>query len=147
MSSEKDIQRALRWNKDNPQRHKIAVKKCSERLYQESWKFNLYNYKFPDSVEIIDYHRCRFNGISYHVGLSGYLIANKDIGKDYNGKRKYEAHKLHRDLFMYYNNMVTIPKDYQIHHKDNDVTNNTLSNLVLVHKNEHKRLHGKKVRA
>lgn len=36
MSSEKDIQRALKWNKDNPERHKQAVRNCCARLYKES---------------------------------------------------------------------------------------------------------------
>ena len=141
MSSEKDIQRALKWNKDNPERHKQAVRNCCARIYKESWGFDLHNYKLPPEVEVIDYHRCKFNGISYHIGISGYIIANKNLG---NGK--YEAHKLHRDIFKYYNNS-DIPEGYQIHHIDGDVTNNLLSNLMLVNMNQHKRLHNKKVRA
>ena len=146
MSSEKDIQRALKWNNENPERHKRAVKACSARLYKESWNYDISNYKLPNVVEIIDYRRCRFNGISYHVGNSGYLIANKYIGKSAEGKYLYEPHKLHKDLYMYYNN-TEIPKGFQVHHVDGDVTNNLASNLICVSKDEHKRLHGKKVRA
>lgn len=141
MSSEKDIQRVLKWNRENPERHKQAVKRCSARIYRESWNLDLYNYKLPPEVEIIDYHRCKFNGISYHIGMAGYIIANKNLG---NGK--YEAHKLHRDIFKHYTNS-DIPEGYQIHHIDGDVTNNLLSNLMLVNTNQHKRLHNKKVRA
>ena len=141
MSSEKDIQRALKWNRENPERHRQAVKQCTARLYRESWNLDLHNYKLPPEVEIIDYHRCKFNGISYHIGVAGYVIANKNLG---NGK--YEAHKLHRDIFKYYNG-TDIPEGCQIHHVDGDVTNNLLSNLMLVSANEHKRLHNKKVRA
>lgn len=146
MSSEKDIQRALKWNKANPERHRLAVNRCFARLYKESWAFDLHNYKFPEEVVVLDSHRCKFNGISYHVSIAGYLIANKDIGKRADGKRMYEAHRLHRDLFKYYNNQ-DIPEGYQVHHIDNDVTNNLVDNLMLVDKNEHKRLHNKKVRA
>lgn len=146
MSSERDIQRALKWNKENTERHKQAIKHCNSRLYKESWNYNIYDFKFPEAVEILDYHRCRFNGISYHVGIGGHLIANKYIGKDAKGKYLYEAHKLHRDLFMYYNNME-IPKGFQVHHVDGDVTNNLVSNLLCVSENQHKILHGKKVRA
>jgi hypothetical protein len=146
MSSEKDIQRALRWNKANPERHRLAVNRCSARLYKESWTFDLHSYKFPEEVVVLDSHRCKFNGISYHVGNAGYLIANKAVGKRADGKRMYESHKLHRDLFKYYNNQ-DIPEGYQVHHVDNDVTNNLVNNLMLVDKNEHKRLHNKRVRA
>lgn len=146
MSSEKDIQRALKWNRENPDRHRRAVKNCADRLYRESWNFDLRKYKLPEEVEVLDYHRCKFNGISYHISLSGYLIANKQIGRDRSGKLIYEPHRLHRDIFKYYNN-TDIPKDCQIHHIDGDVTNNLLSNLMLVHKDEHKILHNKKVRA
>ena len=146
MSSEKDIQRALKWNRENPDRHRMAVKNFADRLYRESWNFDLRKYKLPEEVEVLDYHRCKFNGISYHISLSGYLIANKQIGRDRSGKLIYEPHRLHRDIFKYYNN-TDIPKDCQIHHIDGDVTNNLLSNLMLVHKDEHKILHNKKVRA
>lgn len=146
MSSEKDIQRALKWNRENPDRHRMAVKNCADRLYRESWNFDLRKYKLPEEVEVLDYHRCKFNGMSYHISLSGYLIANKQIGRDRSGKLIYEPHRLHRDIFKYYNN-TDIPKDCQIHHIDGDVTNNLLSNLMLVHKDEHKILHNKKVRA
>lgn len=145
MSSERAIQRALKWNKENPERHKEAVRRCSKRLYKESWSFNLHDYKLPEEVEIIDFHRCKFNGISYHVGLSGYVIANKQIGKR-ESKNIYEAHKLHRDIWKYFNKQ-DIPVGYQIHHLDGDVTNNLISNLMLVNKDEHKVLHHRKVRA
>ena len=146
MNSEKDILRIIKWNKEHKEQHRESVRRCSHRLYKESWNVDIRNYKFPEEVEIIDYHRCKFNGISYHVGISSYLIANKDIGKQPNGKRKYKAHKLHRDIFEYFNK-VKIEKGYQIHHLDNDVSNNVIDNLVLVSSDEHKILHNKKVRA
>lgn len=146
MSSEKDIQRALKWNKENPEGHKQAVKHCSARLYKESWAYDLHSYRLPKCVEVIDYHRCKFNGISYHIGIGGYLIANKDVGKASNGKRCYEAHKLHRDIWKFYMKQ-DIPESYQVHHVDGSVTNNLICNLMLVQIDEHKRLHNKKVRA
>lgn len=146
MSSEKDILRAIKWNKENPERHREAVNRCVASLYKKSWSYDLHNYKLPEDVEIIDYHRCKFNGISYHIGICGYVIANKDIGKGSDGKRKYEAHKLHKDIYKFYTKQ-DIPKGYQIHHIDGDVTNNLVCNLMLVNENQHKKLHNRKVRA
>lgn len=146
MSTERAILRAIKWNKENRERHTKAVKKCSKRLFEESKQLNLFDYKLPFEVEIKDRHRCYFNGISYHIGNGGYIIANKDIGKDKNGKRKYKAHKLHRDLWEFYHKK-SIPENCNIHHIDGNVTNNLIDNLMLVNKDEHKILHNKKVRA
>ena len=87
-------------------------------------------------------------------------IAYLDNGKiaEFNGKRYvkdentgyYLCHeiagsgsRLHRDIWEYYN--CEIPKGYEIHHKDHNKDNNDITNLQLMKKSEHSRLHGKEL--
>lgn len=44
-------------------------------------------------------------------------------------------------------NLVTIPKGYDIHHKNGDYTDNELSNLVLLSQEEHAKLHPRRGQA
>lgn len=141
MSSEKDIARAINWNKANSEKHRESVNKCAKRRFNEAKSLSLYSYKLPEEVIILDSRRCRFNNMTYRIGTSGYIVTNKALG---NGK--YESHKLHRDIWKYYTGK-DIPDGYQIHHVDGDLTNNLICNLLLVDKNLHKKLHNRRVRA
>lgn len=49
--------------------------------------------------------------------------------------------RMHRYVWEYYNG--DIPKDYEVHHKDHDVSNNKIENLQLLHKKDHKSYHAK----
>ena len=48
--------------------------------------------------------------------------------------------RLHRYVWEYYNG--TIPKGYEVHHIDRNKDNNDISNLQLISKKEHMKLHG-----
>lgn len=50
--------------------------------------------------------------------------------------------RLHRHVWTYHNG--TIPKGYEVHHIDEDKSNNDISNLQLLTKAEHMRLHSNK---
>lgn len=53
-----------------------------------------------------------------------------------------KTHKrLHVYVWEYYKGKI--PQGYEVHHKDFDKNNNDISNLQLLTKSEHKRLHGK----
>ena len=76
-------------------------------------------------VEIIDdTHQC-FNGKNYHLHKSGYFIS--------------QYTRIHRAVWEFHNG--AIPKGYEIHHADNDKSNNQIENLVCVTRAEHTKLH------
>lgn len=77
----------------------------------------------PLKVEVIDDSHQKFNGIVY---------------------RKHDNHfhahgAIHRAVYTYY--FGEIPEGYEIHHIDGNPTNNTISNLVMMTKSEHIKLH------
>ena len=53
--------------------------------------------------------------------------------------RGYRGEYLHRAVWEFYNG--EIPKGYVVHHKDENKANNNISNLQLMTKIEHKKLH------
>lgn len=70
-----------------------------------------------------------------------------DTKKVFNGFNFYKNKKsrytctitLHRFLWQFYNGKI--PEGYDIHHKDFDKENNVISNLELVTKDDHKKIH------
>ena len=72
-----------------------------------------------------------FNGIKFKPHNMGYLQATVD------GKQVL----MHRYVWEYYNG--TIPSGYVVHHKDEDKTNNDISNLECLPNKEHSSMHGK----
>ena len=78
----------------------------------------------PPVVEIIDDSHQKFNGMIFHQTAS-----------------RHASHSLslHRAIYSYYHG--EIPEDYEIHHIDENKDNNDISNLQLLTKSEHRRLH------
>lgn len=72
-----------------------------------------------------------FNGIKFTKQKIGYFSAT------INGKSMH----MHRYVWEYYNG--TIPKGYVIHHRDEDKSNNDISNLECLPSAQHSRYHGK----
>lgn len=72
-----------------------------------------------------------FDGKKFSIRSNGYY------GKTY-GNRKL----MHRYVWEYYNKRK-IPQGYDIHHIDEDRSNNRISNLELIKKDEHARKYGK----
>lgn len=70
-----------------------------------------------------------FNGIRFTQSNDGEYFNNSTIHKS-----------MHRYVWEYYNG--SIPKGYEVHHKDFDKSNNDISNLQLLKESEHKKLHG-----
>lgn len=68
-----------------------------------------------------------FDGIKFILTDKGYYR--------HNGLRKY----MHRYVWEYYNGKI--PSGYEVHHIDFDRSNNDISNLQLLTKKEHKKLH------
>lgn len=79
----------------------------------------------PPKVEIIDEKHQKFNGVVYYRVKSGHYTAN------------YFA--IHRTIWNYYNGDP--PKGYEIHHIDENPANNEISNLQLLTRSEHQRIH------
>lgn len=52
-----------------------------------------------------------------------------------------EKHLLNEENSIIVNGVRILKKDYVVHHIDGDKTNNNLSNLVVLSKSEHTRLH------
>lgn len=51
--------------------------------------------------------------------------------------------RLHRYVWTYYNGLI--PKGYEVHHKDMDKSNNDISNLELLTKSEHHKIHAQAI--
>ena len=69
-----------------------------------------------------------FNGIKFtRDERTGYYL-NSTIRK-----------RMHRYVWEFYNG--TIPKGYEIHHKDRNKANNSISNLEIMQKGKHSSLH------
>ncbi len=79
----------------------------------------------PPTVEIIDDTHQKFDGVIYHEFKS----------------RKHYFHQssIHRAVYAYY--FGEIPKNYDIHHIDENPANNDISNLQLLNNAEHAKIH------
>lgn len=76
-----------------------------------------------------------FNGKRYVKNeKTGYYLCHDSAGI---------GSRLHRDAWEYYN--CEIPKGYEVHHKDHNKDNNDISNLQLMKKSEHSKLHGEEL--
>jgi hypothetical protein len=71
-----------------------------------------------------------FNGVTYSKSSKGGYYRRTD------GNRNL----MHRDVWEYYNE--TIPYDHDIHHINEDRTDNRIENLMRLSKSDHTKLHG-----
>lgn len=78
-------------------------------------------------VKVIDETHQEFNGVIYKMACDGHFNSGS-------------TYSLHRNVWQYYHG--AIPKgNYLIHHKDWDKSNNSISNLQLLTKTEHGKIH------
>lgn len=80
----------------------------------------------PPKFEQIDEKHQSFNGKIYSKDHKGYYVSTR-----------YET--VHTAIFKYF--CGDIPEGYEIHHKDANKDNNDISNLQLLTKSEHTRIH------
>lgn len=78
-------------------------------------------------IEVLDENHQRFYGKFYQKDSNGYFRRGK---------------KLHRVVWEFYNG--EIPRGYHIHHKDFNPANNDISNLQMVSRSEHQKIHNPK---
>lgn len=71
----------------------------------------------------------QFNELTFVTDERGYYYTNNKQGKVY----------MHRYVWEFYNGKI--PKGYEIHHIDFDRGNNDISNLQLVSRSEHRKIH------
>jgi len=81
---------------------------------------------------------CWFNGKKYYLNSRGYFGYVESIRV---GAKTVIQHSsaLHRDVWEFHNG--AIPEGFAVHHKDLNKANNSLTNLVLMLKADHSRLH------
>ena len=72
-----------------------------------------------------------FNGIRFTIGPGRKYFSNSNV----------KPKSMHQYVWSFYNG--DIPKGYEVHHKDLNRYNNDISNLELLEKHEHKKLHAK----
>lgn len=81
-------------------------------------------------------------------GQSGNLLKQLPIGPEgnpYLSLNLYDQGKrinvmVHKIVWMA-GTMSTVPRNFEIHHRDLDPTNNSFNNLICVHKIDHAKLH------
>lgn len=73
-----------------------------------------------------------YDGIKFYQTKQGYLLGN------------YMKKPIRLHIYQWLKNKGEIPKGYQIHHKDEDKTNNDISNLEIKTQHDHLSYHGKK---
>lgn len=79
----------------------------------------------PPVAEVIDDTHQKFEGLTfYKAARTEHLVGN---------------HSIHRTIWTYY--YGEIPEGYDIHHRDLNPKNNDISNLQLLTKSEHWKLH------
>ena len=78
----------------------------------------------PPKVEVIDEKTQKFNGFVYHIKKDGHFHGHISI---------------QRAVYSYY--FGEIESGYNVHHIDNDKTNNDISNFLLLTNAEHQRIH------
>lgn len=78
----------------------------------------------PPTVEVIDDTHQKFDGMNYFSDVQGHYRATFHI---------------HRTVYTYY--YGEIPSGYDIHHIDRNKANNDISNLLLVTRSEHQKIH------
>ncbi|MBR0060392.1 MAG: HNH endonuclease, partial [Selenomonadaceae bacterium] len=78
-------------------------------------------------IETIDDKHKKFNGLTYY--------------KDERTGRYFSRTPLSRVVWTYYNG--EIPDGYEIHHVDENKANDDISNLQMMTKSEHWKIHGK----
>lgn len=71
-----------------------------------------------------------FNGIRFTIGPGRKYFSNSNV----------KPKSMHQYVWSFYNG--EIPKGYEVHHKDLNRYNNDISNLELLEKHKHKKLHG-----
>src|SRR3990167_4923373 len=79
-------------------------------------------------VEIISPKTQRFNGVNYYK-----------LAKYYQHCGRHKSYLLHRIVWAYHHG--EIPLKHAIHHKDHDINNNQISNLEIMSRSAHGRLH------
>lgn len=77
-----------------------------------------------------------FNGVEYKLLSNGKYYLSQSTSNE--GRR--HAKSLHVAIWEYHNG-TTVPKGYEIHHKDGDSFNNDISNLECITIKEHRNLH------
>lgn len=96
---------------------------CSRQSVFELLKARGYKLRKLKTLEFIE-----FNNKKYTKRYDGYY-------KCTSGSRNL----LHYDVWVFHNGKV--PKGHDIHHKDKDLDNNEISNLEMLHKSEHGKMH------
>jgi len=80
----------------------------------------------PPVAEQIDGTHQKFNGVIYKRNSGGHYL---------------NFNLIHRDIWIYYNGEIPTDDTYEIHHKNENKADNDISNLQLLTKSEHHKLH------
>jgi hypothetical protein len=78
-----------------------------------------------------------FNGVKYYRHTSGYYRFVPTKKQRASG---IKDRQMHRDVWEYHNGII--PFGYEIHHIDENPSNNEINNLAMLSSTEHKKLHG-----
>ena len=83
--------------------------------------------EFIMPLEVVDKTHLKFDGVIY-----------RESPKDHH---YYKSSSLHRVMYSYFYGVI--PNGFDVHHKDLNPVNNDISNLQLLTKSQHSKIHGK----
>ena len=81
------------------------------------------------------------------VMYDGYRFTRDDATGYYLSSRKIDGRQKRLHVYVWEKYNGTLPEGYAVHHIDEDKNNNDISNLMLLEKSEHSRLHGRTLTA
>ena len=118
-------ERAITYNLNHKEKHKESARKCAENAYLKAkQEITTCMYKFTESVVILDDKHISYNGVTYCINKGGYL----------SHQRKMLHIEIAKNIGIWF-------EGCDIHHINNNVFDNTNSNLIALTKEKHRYAH------
>lgn len=114
-------ERATAYNLSHKEKRRESARKWAKNAYMKAkQKITTYMYKFTENVVIVDDKHISYNGVTYCINKGGYL----------SHRRKMLHIEISKNIGIWF-------EGCDIHHINNNVFDNTNSNLIALTKENH----------